>query len=1246
MSKVREKQWTAEQIDAITTGGGSLLVSAAAGAGKTAVLVERILNLLKDEKRPVDIDRLLVITFTNAAAAEMRERISSAISSSIAASGGGGRLELQMALINRARITTIHSFCMDVLRQYFYRIDIDPGFRVADETEGALLKADVLEDLFEAMYAQGPEAKGFTDLVECYGGDPDDSGLQDLVLSIYDFSRSNPLPELWLERMAARFDPSGGLTDSLNYYAAVVLSEVAVILEGAVADLEKALALCLRPGGPASYAPDIKDEIAMLRDLSGSCRGGWDQARAGFAGSGFGTLKRAGKDVDDLLKEQVASLRDSVKKRFKAVRDGYLSRGLDDHAADMARIAPLMKTMAELVLLFSQSYRAAKVNRGLVDFSDLEHYCLRILADGLESGEIKPSEVALEIRDRFEQVLVDEYQDINPVQEALIKLVSRPEDQSPNLFMVGDVKQSIYRFRLADPGLFLEKYHRYPEAKGGAVRKINLSKNFRSRCQVLDAVNYVFKKIMAGEAVEIDYDSGAELVFGSKAYEDAKVPGGDYRVELYLLDKSGSREGGPGGEEVGPEAVSGEGAGEEFSDAEEITSVQAEARLIAGRIAELVGQRTEVYDSGAKRFRPVAYSDVVILMRATRGVTGIYIDELSRSGIPGYADTGTGYYDSTEIEAMLSLLKIIDNPRQDIPLAAVLRSPVVGLRAEDLAEVRLAEKSGDLWDAVNAAARQEGGELPARLLRFKNSLGRWREVGRRMSMTDLIWTIYRETGYYYYVGAMPGGAQRQANLRSLHDRAGQFEATTFRGIFSFLRFIDRLREKGEDTGRARTLGENENVVRIMSIHKSKGLEFPVVFVAGLGKKFNLRDLSGDILLHRDLGFGPDLFDAATRVAYPTLAKLAVREKVRRETLAEEMRILYVAMTRAREKLILTGAVTNLDKFSGFWYGDDSRAVSRSDILGAGSYMDWLHLALSGLEGDSTLFVIKSAGIGDFTEKQAAGPEEKQSSNHTLVEKIRRGELVDSEGRYTGEVIKRLSWEYPCRAVSGKPAKLSVTGIGKKSVQPGATEGGEDEYTGQEGDQPKVSYLKPSYARPVFMTDKKGLTPSEKGSAMHIAMRHLDFSRRLDVGDIAEQLDRMITGELITADQASVVNCIQIEAFFKSDPGKRLLSARSVLREAPFSITIPAQEVYRDLKDLCPGEKVLVQGVIDCLADEGDGYLILDYKTDRRTGGDRAQISEKYTTQLKMYSRAVEAITGRPVTGRWLYFFEWGEGYEV
>lgn len=1238
------EHWTDEQREAILGRGGSLLVAASAGAGKTMVLVERIISRITDPVRPVDVDRLLVVTFTNAAAAEMRERISRALAKEIARQPGSAHLQRQLALLGRATICTMHSFCLDLLRQFFYRIDLDPAFRVADETEAALIQSEALEELFERRHA-GPDSQLFAALADSYGGKRDDGDLQDLVLEAYRFARSTPRPEEWLARLPESFDlPAGASFDELPWGAALK-EALAMDLAAALSSLELAVGLARRPGGPGVYLDNLEVEREAVLRLSRACAAGapWAELHDLFNMLRFAKLKACKKeDADPGLTGQVKKLRDAAKKKIHGLSTGFFSRTPVELCADLRKVAPLIRELAGLVLEFGEVYRKSKAARGVVDFNDLEHFSLRVLEEQGPDGPV-PSRAALELRERFEEVLVDEYQDINAVQEAILQLVSRQGGPEPNLFMVGDVKQSIYRFRLAEPGLFLAKYLRFPSSGGGPERRLNLTRNFRCRRGIVDAVNFLFRQIMTPVVGEMAYDEGAELVYGA-GYPPGpgETAENDPAVELHLVERDDPW--GEAGMNAGP-------SGEEAEDSagvleEELNAVQKEARLIAGRIRELVegspGQPgLKVYDKELQAYRPLLYRDMVVLMRATAGYANTFMEEFRQWGIPAYAELATGYFEATEVETILSLLRVIDNPRQDVPLAGVLRSPMVGLKAGDLAKVRLALPRGDFYDAVVAAALSDQGELGRRLTDFLERLEGWRTLARQGTLADLIWAVYRDTGFYDFTGGLPGGAQRQANLRALHHRAQQYEATTFRGLFLFLRFIERIREGGRDLGAARALSERENVVRIMSIHKSKGLEFPVVFLAGLGNRFNFRDLQKTMLFHKDLGLGPQLVDAAARVTYPTVVKVALKHRLRMEALAEEMRILYVALTRAREKLVLVGSARNLPNCLRRWCGPVSAAgwaLPDGDLAGAATCLDWLVPALSrhrdggalregGLcEGGAPEEVLNHSSRWRLFFAGVPGPADPGGqSPGEIMERVRRVEPLAGEGPRAGAVRARLEWTYPRAELPGRPAKASVSEIKRRFDALEAEE-----------DSPR-DFRSPVGGRPLFLMEERGLTAAEAGTALHLVMQHLDLGLPLDVPGIKSQVEGMVIKELLTPEQARAVPVEKIVAFLAGPLGRRLLAGRQVLREIPFTLALPAEELYPEIGP-GSGESVIVQGVVDCLVDEEDGLLLLDYKTDRLAPEQLDQAAARYRGQLNLYARAVEKILGRRVKEKYLYLF--------
>lgn len=1093
-------KWTDEQWAAIAADGTDILVAAAAGSGKTAVLVERIISRIADEERPLDVDALLVATFTKAAAAEMKERIRIALEDALERKPDSAHLRRQLALLPRASITTLHSFCMEVIEKYAPLIGLDPGFRIANETEAELLRMDTLDALFEERYEAEGEKGTLASLADRFGGERSDEPLHRLVLELHDFAGSHPWPEWWLKETAARFQVADADELARSEWVDSMRRDVLLSLEGALQLLDLGIGIAGSPGGPAPYADTLADDrrsvVALLETVAG---GPWENWAAAFGAVSFGRLKPCrGDDYDPGLQERVKGLRDEVKKTVSRLAEEWFVRSPEQYAEELRAIAPDMAALAELVIAFGQRYESAKRDKGLLDFGDLEHYALRILRDPSSTPErVSPSAAALDYRNRFAEILLDEYQDTNEVQEAIVSLIAR---YSPgNVFMVGDVKQSIYRFRLAEPGLFLAKYKTYAvwTARGGengearasaegsvpdAARaegapeaasspttagaagepaaepldapaasvaattttgedpaegglRIDLARNFRSRPRVVDAVNHVFRLILREKVGEMNYDRRAELVYGEGYPPEPQTPseGGatdassPYATELILIDagsggaEAGAREDGAseGGSvsESEPDASGGEAA------EAELESAQLEARCIASEIKRLMGQDGSgaepfaVYDGRTKMYRPLAYRDIVILLRAATSLAPSVLEELKAAGIPAYAELATGYFAATEVDVMLSLLNLIDNPDQDIPLAGVLRSPLVGLDAEQLARIRLRRRQGSYWQAVRAAASDAGTEAPAtgggaagaeagtsarpdeaatanaafrddddresridrelavRLREFLRALDAWRSFARREPIGELLGKLYRDTGYYDFVGGLPGGAQRQANLRALVDRARQFERNaSSRGLFRFLRFLGRMRETGSDLGAAKALGEQEDVVRVVSIHKSKGLEFPVVFVAGLGRAFNKQDLNGLFLKHKKLGFGPKIVDPETRVAYPSLPQLAIRRRLKAEMLAEEMRVLYVALTRPKEKLILVGTTKNAEKDLSKWRElAESGANGLPDyaVAAANRYLDWIgpSAMLTGAEWDAKEL---GASAGSAAREAAAG----------------------------------------------------------------------------------------------------------------------------------------------------------------------------------------------------------------------------------------------------------------------------------
>lgn len=1045
-------KWTDEQLSAIYARNCNLLVAAAAGAGKTAVLVERIVQRITDKKNPTDIDKILVVTFTNAAASEMRERISEAISKELDKNPENSNIRRQLNLLGKASITTIHSFCRDVIKNHIQDIEIDPAFRVADETECTLLRLEAITDLFEDLYEEKQE--GFTEFLESYGGNRNDQAIQDMVLNLYFFIQSNPWPEEWLEKMAGLMDVPEGTDFSQTPWGYAIIDTIRLELKGLINKLNRAIAVSGNAEGLEKYIPVYQEDLETVSELLKLAEGipnpssenvyagdknHWNILYDKIHSIEFSRLPNAGKNADREKQEYVKELRESVKNTIiKKIGQKLVSAQSDDVVKDIRTLYPLMLCLTRLVRDFTRRYTEKKRKRSVLDFNDLEHLCLKILIDNT-GGMLNPTKVALEYREWFDEIMVDEYQDSNMVQELILRTISRQDEGEPNIFMVGDVKQSIYRFRQAKPELFMGKYNSYSEEKGSLYRKILLYKNFRSRREVVDAVNYVFTQIMSVKAGELDYTEREALNPGAGYPENLDT--GTYAggpVELHLVETQNSND-----EEVkepgDAEAGDGDEPVNENSENEDLDNIQCEARLAGIRILELMkpdssGRVYSIYDKKKKAYRKLEYRDIVILLRATKNWADVYVDELTNMGIPVFADTGTGFFKTAEVQVVLSMLQLIDNPLQDIPLLSVLRSPIFMFTTDELSCIRVTDRKGYLFDALKLLAEKAADEGETELLRkaarkasaFLEKLFNWREKASYMTTDQLIWYLYQDTGYYSMVGAMPEGEQRQANLRILYDRARQFEQTSYKGLFNFIYYVDKLKSSQGDMGSAKILGENDNVVRIMSIHKSKGLEFPVVILAGCGKQFNPMDMRKSILLHQELGFGPDVVLHEKRIAWPSAAKLGIRERIKTETMSEEMRILYVAMTRAREKLIITGSVKNLEKSVSRWSIAASVKEDRlldTDMLNARNYLDWLgpalirlkpkdggcrnilrELAVSGCESDQNAHNPASMNIGlrlQTTEMGEFPSEAPVSSNSELRLKSAEGEVYSPTAHIPG-----------------------------------------------------------------------------------------------------------------------------------------------------------------------------------------------------------------------------------------------------
>ncbi len=1259
-------RWTKEQFEAITESNCNMLVAAAAGAGKTSVLVERIIHKILCETNPIDIDRLLIVTFTNAAATEMRERIGDAIEKELEKTPLNKRLLRQLTLLNKANITTIHSFCLNVITNNYQLIDIDPNFRIASETESSLLKLEALEELFDEKYDLNIECEEFIDLIESYSGDKDDKKVQEMVLNLYNFIQSHPWPHVWLNEKVEMFNVESDHDFGKTLWAKVLMKYVSLELLGLCDIMKNAINLAKNSQELEAYLIILYEDLNNIELLYLKCNGvseqkiTWDECFGSFSNISFSKLPSLKKIADLQTQENIKEIRNEVKHKIKKICSNLFNRASVQINADFLDLYPIIKYLSSLVIELESKFSSKKRLHRLLDFNDLEHFCLQILTTHDESQNIIPSDIARNYREFFLEVLVDEYQDSNLLQEVILTMVSKSQESLPNLFMVGDVKQSIYRFRQAKPELFLKKYNTYLNIPGSKFRKIRLFKNFRSREEILNAVNFIFIKIMSQNIGELDYNDDEKLNYGSSYIDPdgSQNVGGSVEINIIDIFDDGINsnkdnlldndilETTNSDTDKEPENNVYADSQDELPD-----NIQSEANVIVKRIQDLMSKDKDskyfhVYDKNLKCYRKLEYRDIVILLRATKTYAQVFIDQFTGFGIPVYADSETGYFKTIEVQIIISLLQIIDNPLQDIPLIAVLRSPIANFSSEDLIDIRCVNRNISMYETMKRVPELENNILSNKIQEFLDKLNKWRDISSYSSVDELIWFLYSDTGFYSYAGSMPRGLQRQANLRILFERAQQFEETSFKGLFNFINFINKLKSNKGDMGTAKILSENENVVRIMSIHKSKGLEFPIVFLAGCGRKFNLQDINKSILLHQDLGFGPDFVDFEKRVYYSTLPKEALKYKIRAENISEEMRILYVALTRAKEKLILTGCVRNMQKIFNKWSIsdqalDDSK-LPEFKVYKATNFYDWIGPLLS-----EHSWVVKTWSKKDteILNKQTKSSSE-QDFREIVYEIIKKHDLdlekenLDIESRTMNEVAvltenkpheveRRLNWVYPYKMLSSIPSKVSVTEI-KRSFDP--------DYAEELFDNQML--ISSQMRVPAFLDDVREVSAAKKGTIMHHAMQHLDLTRAMDKISIRTQVEEMITNEFLSPKHAEVVDINKIYRFLTSPLGKRMLASKKVYKEVPFNIDIACSEIYSDFvhNENLIDEKVLLQGVIDCYFEENDYFVLIDFKTDLFSSNDIDAIKAKYGTQIKYYKRAIEILTNKNVKESFIYMF--------
>lgn len=1259
--------WTTEQQQVIDLRNRNILVSAAAGSGKTAVLVERIVKIITDKNHPVDIDHLLIVTFTNAAAAEMRERIGNAIEKALDEQPGNEHLLRQLTLIHNAQITTIDSFCLYVVRNHFHEIDLEPNFRIGDEGELKLLREDVLGRVLEQNYEEPSEA--FSDFVEGYASGRTDAALNEMILQLYEFSRSYPWPEKWLDSFVGIYRIENREELDRAEWLAPLTQNIRFVLKDCEQLLKQALAVTQQDDGPDMYEKAVRSDLEKYESLSKLTS--FCELSVALSDIKYDRLASSrGFEGDPDKLELVKSLREQAKDVVKKLCKQYFFCSPEMMIEQLERTEPMLEEIVRLTKQFADEFAAAKRRKNLVDFHDVEHFALQILVD--EETE-KAKKTAEEFRDTFEEIMIDEYQDSNEVQETLLCSISREERGENNIFMVGDVKQSIYRFRLARPELFMKKYDSY-SLEESTTQRIDLHKNFRSREEVLTCTNDIFYKIMARSLGNVEYDAEAAL-----------YPGASYPVSADFI----------------PEILLADSNDELLEDTELTDKKTLEAKIVAEEIKHLM-KTQPVTDKAAGTLRAARYSDIVILLRSLSGWADSLVEVLNGNGIPAHTVSSTGYFSTVEVQTVLSMLRLLDNPRQDIPMAAVLRSPMAGLTDEELAVLRLEDGSVPFHEAVlelaeglyeedgqkeisdSEADRKQGRnadektenhiEITAhrKLLKFYKKYKQLRQLVPDTPIHELIEIILRETGYGHYVAAMPAGNRRTANLNMLLEKAAAYEKTSYKGLFHFVRYIDELQKYDVDFGEADMVGENEDVVRIMSIHKSKGLEFPIVIVSGMGKNFNKQDTRSKMVLHPELGIGLDYMDGKKRIKSPTIAKKAIAKQIDLENLGEELRVLYVALTRAKEKLILTGTLKDAPEKLEFFRQQANlskaadRPLSYLTREGASGYLDWILPAVLSYGDKYPVRIVEAAELVlDEVENQL-------EQNEDLTERIEEIEAADTQ--LVGQLKQRFLQRYPYQVDVLRKNKYSVSELKHRamrekfeaeqeetvpafleepvtptiplfiqrqgSVEQEAQNKAQD--AGQEAESKAEQKIKSN-------TANRGAL---RGTAVHRVMECYDFASEKSV---QEQMEAMEKEEKITADMRTLVKERIVADFVSSETGKRMALAQrmgALYREKPFVMGFTeeelenygfgagAQMIENEVQTENAQQEIvlenvsrenhmheedltLIQGIIDVFWIEDDGIIVLDYKTDRV---DTAQeLIDRYATQLKLYADALERV---------------------
>lgn len=1137
----------------------------------------------------------------------MRERVLDAIYKKLDEDLENEHLQRQITLLNKASICTIDSFCLEVVRNNFYELEnISPNFRIADTTEIELLKQEVIEDIFEKKYEE--ENENFTKLINTYTSYRDDIPLKDLILKIYTYIGSSPFPEKWLNEKIEMFNLQGKLEEDFakTKWGEELLKEVEEELIDGITSLEEVTKQLSYDSELEKFYQTIRNDIDMMQGLKNNLHS-WDKAYTINQDFKFVTWPR--QKVESPKKDEAKIIRDDVKKKLTKVLDKILFCDSKQANQDIYDMYEILVKLEEIILEFGKEFSKRKRDKNIVDFTDIEHFALEILLKE-ENGEIKPSQVAKRYQEKYEEIAIDEYQDSNLVQEYILKAVSR----NNNIFMVGDVKQSIYKFRQAMPELFLDKYNTYKNKETKAKDdnlKIQLFKNFRSRENVLDFTNLIFQDIMSNILGDIEYNQDEYLNLGA-SYSDI---GQNLDTEINIIDLKEQ-------DEI-------EETEQEELQEERVENIELEARFVANKIKKLIESKFPVWDRKKEKYRDIEYKDIVVLLRSTANTAPIYEQEILNLEMPVFSDSSQEYLDSIEIQTIMCLLKIIDNPIQDIPLVTVLRSFIGGFTDDELVQIRLASPYEDFYTCMQKAIVGVEQNLKTKIQNFLEKLEGWREEQEYLALNEFIWKLYSDTGFYNYVGLMTNGELRQANLKMLFQKAKQYESSNFKGLYNFINFIDKLKLSSGDMGAAKLIGENDNVIRIMSIHKSKGLEFPVVFLSSTGKQFNLMDLNQNVLLHQEMGIGVKYIDYDKQIQYDTLSKAAIRNKMHIETLSEEMRVLYVALTRAKEKLIITGISNDYEKEhqkiseQAERYEKNSNKINPILVKKYKRYLDWIMLVYEYEKENAQKIDLKVHSKKNILEET-----KKENREEVDVLKVFEGRATEKSD--LEKLEKEMNQKYKYQLETTIPTKTSVTNLKQMKL----------EKEGIIGKDETIELPEPAF---INEDKKEKLTGAQKGTLIHLCLQKLNYKQEYDLEKIKNFLQSLCEKEIISQNELENINPYKILEFTKSEIYAECKNAKELYKERPFYINIPACEIYGEDTE----SEILVQGIIDLYyINENDELVLVDYKTDYVEKGNENELIKKYEKQLELYQRALELAAKRKVSKKYIYSVYLGKSLKI